>query len=1369
MLRTDLTGDPTFVELLGREREVCLGAYAHQDVPFERVVEELQPERELSHAPLFQVMFALQNAPVPSVATPGLSLGPVEVETGTSMFDLSLSLEETARGLAGVFEYSTDLFDAATVERMSSHFRNLLEGVAANAGQRLSELPLLGERERRRLLVEWNETREDYALDKCLHELFEEQAARTPEAVALVFEGERLTYGELNASANRLAHHLIAVGVGPEVIVGFCVERSPEMVVGLLGIMKAGGAYMPLEPEYPRERLAFMLRNAGGRVLLTEKKFAGLLPQEAERVVLIDEERERVAPRDERNPSSGVAADNLIYVIYTSGSTGEPKGAMLAHRGVSNCLLWLQQTHRLAAADRVLLKAPLSFDSSVWELFWPLLVGAGVVIARPGEQRDSAYLVDLIARARVTTVHFVPSMFQVFLEEKGVEACDSLRRVVCGGEALSPAGVARFRERLGAELHNFYGPTETSIGSINWPCDEVADRRTLPIGRPVANTRSYILDRHLRPVPVGVHGELHTGGVGVARGYLSRPGLTAERFIPDPFGPTPGARLYRTGDVARYLPDGSIDFLGRIDHQVKLRGLRIELGEIEAALESHPSVRDAAVVMREDVPGDKRLAAYLVPQQGASLSSSELRGFLKERLPDFMLPSAFVLLDEMPLTHNVKIDRRALPAPGDARAAEAERPYVAPRTPVEEVVASVWAGVLGLGRVGAQDNFFDLGGHSLLATQVMSRVREAFGVELPLRTLFESPTVSGLALAVERGRNETRASTTPELVPSPREGAMPLSFAQQRLWFLDQLVPGSPFYNIPSAVRLSGRLDGPALERALSEVVRRHEILHTTFPSIDGEPVQLVGAARPCELPLIDLSSIPAATREEEARRLASQEAREPFDLARGPLLRARLLRLSEDEHVLLLTMHHIVSDAWSAGVLVRELTTIYEAFAEGRPSPLEELPIQYADYAAWQRRLLQGATLEEQLDYWRGRLAGAPASLELPTIRTRPAVKSHKGRTENFTLPGGLAEALRSLARREGVTLFMLLSAGFKALLARYSGQQDIAVGTPVANRTRGETEGLIGFFVNTLVLRTDMSGDPTFLELVRREREVCLGAYAHQDVPFERVVEELQPERDLSRTPLFQVMFSLQNESGGPPPATPRGLRLRPLAVEGGTAKFDLTFVASESGDGRLACALEYDAELFDEATAKRMSAHWTRLLEGVVREDGARLSELPLLADDERRQLIIEWSRANDDEAAGDGANDDGKSLAGDARSLTSGEDGGAASPCVHELFERRAALAPEAVAVVCGGEELTYGELNARANRLARYLRASGVGQGHLVGVFVERSAEMSVALLGVLKAGGAYLPLDPEYPRERPQRFRQPSRQREIFRPPFVAL
>jgi amino acid adenylation domain-containing protein len=766
-LRTDLSGNPTFRELLGRVREVALGAYAHQELPFEKLVEELQPERSLVRSPLFQVMLVFQNFPR-LLEIPGLELRPLDVHTGTAKFDLSLELRQGSEGISGWFEYSTDLFEAATIARMVAHLRMLLEGIVTNPDQPLSALPLLMEAERHRLLVAWNNTQADYCVDQCLHHLIEVQVKRTPEAIAVVYRDKQLTYRELNQQANQLAHYLKKQGVGPEVLVGICVERSVEMVVGLLGILKAGGAYVPLDPAYPQERLAFMLADAQVHMLLTQERLIAGLPVHGMRVICLDANWETLAREGLENPVNRTTPENSAYVIYTSGSTGKPKGVIIPHRGICNRLLWMQAAYQLTATDGVLQKTPFSFDVSVWEFFWPLMTGARLVVARPAGHQESAYLVELIARQQITTLHFVPSMLRVFLEEPGVEACHSLKRVICSGEALPYELQERFFARLGATLHNLYGPTEASVDVTFWACHRQSTRHIVPIGSPIANTHMYVLDPHLQPVPIGVPGELYIGGVGLARGYLNHPELTAERFIANPFGNAPGARLYKTGDLGRYLPDGNIDFRGRFDDQVKIRGYRIELGEIATTLSQHPAIREVVVITREDVLGDRRLVAYLLPVQKPAPPASALHSFLKTKLPEYMIPAAFVTLETLPLTPNGKVDRRALPAPHEVRP-ELEAAYFAPRTPTEEVVAGVWADVLRLTRVGIQDNFFELGGHSLLAIQVISRLHDLFNVTIPIRRFFEEPTIGGLIGAMfhnpsEQVRIEKRAALLLRLV-----------------------------------------------------------------------------------------------------------------------------------------------------------------------------------------------------------------------------------------------------------------------------------------------------------------------------------------------------------------------------------------------------------------------------------------------------------------------------------------------------------------------------------------------------------------------------------------------------------------------------
>ena len=1342
VLRTDLSGEPTFLNLLKRIREVTLEAYAHQDLPFEMLVEALQPERDMSRTPLFQVMFDLQKVSLEALHLGGMKLNLLRVETGIAKFDLMLMMEEGADGLKGALEYNTDLFDAATVRRMAGHFQTLLEGIVADPAQTITTLPLLPEAERRQLLVEWNETAVEYPQDQCFHQRFEAQVERTPEAIAVVFEGEQLTYQELNRRANQVAHYLRRRGVGPEVVVGYCAERSLELVVGVMGILKAGGAYLPLDPTYPKERLAFMLEDARVPVLLTQERLLAGLPTEGAEVVCLDADWEDIVQDSDENLDSGVEPENLAYIIYTSGSTGRPKGVMVQHRSALHLATAL---HRIIYAShpgtqlRLSLNAPLPFDASVQQLVM-LLYGHALYVIPQEVRQDGEMLLTYLRHNRLDLLDCVPSQLKLLLAEGLLDGSGWVPSVVLpGGEAIDEATWQMLAEAERTEFYNMYGPTECTVDSTIGRVKMAAEQPT--IGRPVSNARLYVLDQHLQPVPIGIPGELHIGGDGVGRGYLDRPELTAERFIPNPFDDEPGSRLYKTGDLVRYLPDGSVEFLGRIDHQVKVRGFRIELGEIEAVLQEHPDVRNAVALVREDTPGDpssslrlpfgyaqdrrsgqalrtgKRLVGYVVPEDGASPTVSALRRFLKDRLPEYMVPSVFVTLEALPLTPNGKVDRRALPIPDQARP-DLEETYVAPRTPVEELLADIWMRVLGVEQVGVQDNFFDLGGHSLLATQLISRVRDDFQVELPLRALFEWPTVAGLSEQVEVARRAAAGLSAPPIEPVLRDGRLPLSFAQRRLWFLDQLEPGSPFYNISDAVRISGRLDVAALEQSLNEIVRRHEVLRTVFPTVDGKPVQVIAPELILALPVADLTGLPEAEQDEEALRRARAEAQRPFDLGRGPLLRVTLLRLGEENHVVLLTMHHIVSDGWSTGVLVREIAALYDAFSHDRSSPLPEIPVQYADFARWQREWLRGEVLERQLAYWKEQLAGLPPLLELPTDRPRPAAQTFQGALQWFEFPRDLSKAIKDLCQQEGVTLFMTLLAAFQTLLYRYTGQEDISVGTPIANRSWSELEGLIGFFVNTLVMRTDLSGEQPFRELLKQVREVAMGAYAHQDLPFETLVDAMQPERDLSHSPLFQVMFVLQN---GPMEFLELpGLTLTSLEVDGGTAKFDLALSMLEKED-KLQGALEYNTDLFDGATIQRMLGHFQRLLEEILADPDRPISTLPLLTEAGRGQLLVEWNSTEADYPQ---------------------------DRCAHQLFEVQVARTPEATAVTFEGETLTYRELNRRVNQLAHYLQKRGVGPETLVGICVDRSLEMVVGLLGVLKAGGAYVPMDPAYPPER---------------------
>jgi amino acid adenylation domain-containing protein len=1342
VLRANLSGNPTFRALLGQVRQTVLAALEHQDYPTLRLVQRLRPPRDLSRSPLCQTMFVLDKPhwvaeqAVPSFARGetglrmdlgGFVMESIPLERRAATLDLVMLIIETTGSLSASIRFNTDLFDAATIARMAGHFHALLESVIRNPSAAIGDLEILTGAERQQLLVEFNDTKTDYPKDKCFHQLFEEQVQRTPDSVAVVFEGKQLTYAQLNARANQLAHHLQTLGVGPEILVAICLQHCLETVVGVLGILKAGGAYLPLDPAYPKERLAFMLQDAHAPVVLTRKDWLESLPDYGGRVVCLDSGWETIARESEKNPVSRATAQSLAYVMYTSGSTGQPKGVMCEHGGLVNYLCWVNEGPLGDPGLCMPLTTKLTFDMCLKQLFPPLLRGSEVWILPEQVLAEPATLLSALAARSKVGLNCVPSLWTAILHAiqsgQATPPGEGLTYLFFGGEPLSKELVARSLSALPhLQIWNIYGPTEATANASAArviPGDEVT------IGRPIANTRIYILNSLLHPVPIGVQGELYIGGTGVARGYLNRPDLTAEKFVPDPFRAEPGARMYKTGDLARYRPDGNIEFLGRADHQVKIRGFRIELGEIEAALGQHPAVREAVVMAREDAAGDpsasllteKRLVAYVVAEREPLPTTTDLRNFLKEKLPEYMVPAVFVLLDALPLMPNGKIDRRALPAPDRSRP-ELDGAFVAPRTPTEELLAEIWAQLLNIERVGIHDNFFDLGGHSLLATQLVSRMRESFQVEIPLRRLFEVPTVAGLAESIEAARQSGQNLLAPPILPVPRNGDLALSFAQQRLWFFDQLEPGLSAYNIPAAVRLKGPLNLAALERSLNEIVKRHESLRTTFGKVDGRPTQVIAPTLTIHLPVVDLRKLPASKRETEVRRLVTAEAQRPFDLSQGPLLRGTVLRLGDEEHVGLLTMHHIVSDGWSTGILVREVAMLYVAFCAGGSSPLPELPIQYADFAHWQRQWLQGEVLETQIAYWKEQLAGAPALIDLPTDHPRPAVQTFWGAHQSLVLPKHLQEGFKALSRQEGVTLFMTLLAAFKVLLYRYTSQDDLIVGTPIANRNRLETEGLIGFFVNALVLRTDVSGNPSFQELLRRVREVCLGAYGHQDLPFDRLVEELHVKRDLSRNPLFQVMFVMHNA----PLRTVElpGLTLSPVEGDSETAHFDLTLQIMDTEQG-LTAAFVYNADLFEAGTIARMLGNFGTLLEAMVADPEQRLSDLPLLTETERQQLLVEWNSTKTDCSR---------------------------DVCIHQLFEAQVERTSDAIAVVFEAEQLTYGELNRRANQLAHHLRALGVGPEVLVAICLERSLEMIIGLLGILKAGGAYVPLDPAYPRER---------------------
>ena len=1600
-LRTDASGDPTFAELLGRARRVALDAYAHQELPFERLVDELAPERDLSRQPLVQVMIALQSAPPEPLALPGLDVVALEPLIAIAKFDLTLYLTLRDGALEGLVEYATDLIDRATVARFAGRVGAMLAAVAARPEARLSEIELLSPAERHQLVAEWNDTRQPFPAAALMHQLFEARADASPGALAAVWNGEALTYGDLEARANRIASLLRTRGLERGQPVGVWMERSLDMVAAVLGALKAGGWYLPLDGAWPADRVESILGTTAAPAVLTRSAHLGrvlemqwrlpalrdvvcldveapvpapepvdvegmraLFDLVAERAVdrataggfvssftgqpfseeEVDEYRDRVlglaepwltpearvleigsgsgvilwevAPRvarcvgldpspltQERNraeaerqglanvelpvgfahetmgwadgsfdlvivastaqffpgplylervvgeatrllapggglviadvpdarrqgelaraiaahragpgaqdphkvlaldedlfrdlaasmpgvgevsvrhrdsgfdnelkyrydvvltkgaapaaerrkslwtswhveqrpaarPSAVAAPEDLAYVIHTSGSTGQPKGIAVQHRPVANLIHWINREFGIGPADRVLFVTSLCFDLSVWDVFGLLAAGGTIHVASEAELADAERLVQILVEEPITVWDSAPAALvrlAPLFSAKPV-ASSRLRRVMLSGDWIPVTLPDRVRAAFPhAEVMSLGGATEATVWSNWFPIGEVDPSwPSIPYGRPIGNARYHVLDvldGGLAPCPVGVPGDLYIGGEVLCVGYL-QPELTAAAFVPDPFAIEFGARLYRTGDRARYLADGNLEFLGRVDHQVKIRGFRIELGEIEVALARHAGVREAVVLAREDVPGEKRLVAYVVPSRSVAPSGSELRDFLRLSLPEYMIPSAFVALDAFPVTANGKLDRQALPAPVLESGARDERP----RTPTEEALAGIWREVLGVERVGLSDSFFDLGGHSLLATQLVARLRDSFGAEVPLRAVFQSPALAELAAFVDAARPaHATEAPAPGIIGSPirpvprdGEGGLPLSASQLRQWFLVQLDPASADYNLPIGLRLDGDLDRAALTAALAEIVRRHESLRTTFAGAGGRPVAVVSPDAVLPLAFVDLAAQPAAERAAEVRRLAAAEAGRPFDLATGPLLRGLLLRLGPAEHLLALTIHHIVFDGWSLGVLLRELAALYAAFTRGLPSPLPELPIQYADYAAWQAAELASPAMASRVSRWKERLAGAPPALELPADRPRPAVQSHRGGLLPLAVPAGLAAGLKDLAGREGGTLFMVLLAGYAALLSRITGQTDLSVGTYVANRPHEVLERLVGFFVNTVVLRADLSGDPSFREVVARLRDTTLDAFDDQEVPFERLLDELEIDRDLSRTPLFQVMFGVQNFAM--PAVEAAGLAIRPVHVaEQQRTAADLGFWMWEAGD-ELTGWVQWSTDLFDAATVERLLGRLTNLLAAAAADPELRLSALPLMPEAERRQ-VLSWS-------------------AGPARREAPRPVHREAPRSVHERLRERACLAPEAPAVVAFGRTLTYAELDRRADAVARGLARLGAGPERVVGLAFDRSPETIAALFGILRAGAAYLPLDPALPAER---------------------
>jgi amino acid adenylation domain-containing protein len=1283
VFRTDVAGDPTYRALMQRAFDVVVEAEAHRDVRFERIVERLQPDRRPGDPSLFQAALAVQSGSAP-------------LDGDKAICDLTLTISEAASGWAVDLHYSTDIFDEPAIARMAGHFVRILGRVAANPDVRLSDIDLLRPDERKQILIEWNDTRRPRNETRGMHELFEEQAARTPDAIAVLCGAERMTYRDLNRRANQVAWELRQHGVDRGAAVGVLMERSASMIAALYGVLKAGGAYVPLDPAYPAERLRTVLDDCRPACLITEERLRDRLIDYSGRIV----EPQAIWAADiafNTDLPGIVTPRDLAYFIYTSGSTGRPKGVMIEHHSAVEMIAWAQEVFPADALSCVLASTSICFDLSVYEIFVPLSCGGSVrVVQNILEWGQSAHT------GGVTLINTVPSALRELVASRRLPS--DVRIVNVAGEAL-PAVLVEETFARADGLHamfNLYGPSEDTTYSTF----TAVDPGTPPlIGKAVSNSRVFILDACGMPAPQGVPGEICIAGAGLARGYWDRPELTAERFVPDGFSREPGARMYRTGDLGRWAATGDIEYLGRLDHQVKIRGHRIELGEIESLLKRHESVASAVVIAREEPSGDKRLAAYVVfKSDGGDAAVSELRTYLARKLPAYMVPSFIVRLDDMPLTPNGKIDRRKLPAPPEVAI---ERAFRAPGTSAEERLAAIWLDVLGIGRVSADDNFFELGGHSLLAMRMVSRVREAFGIELPLRRVLEQPVLRDLAASIADGHTED----SKPIVRRTHEGAMPLSSGEQGIFLLQQLDADSWKFNMAYAARMQGELNHAALERAIAAMIARHETLRTRY-AMRGEPERFIDEPPEYRLPIVE------AAGEDEAQRLIREQSRKPFDLERGPLFRALVIRLSERAHIFAMTVHHAIGDAWSMDVWSREIGILYRSFLDGREAQLPDLPVQYADYARWQRERVDSERQRHQLAYWRKRLADAP-KLDLPTVHERPPVQSQRGATYRFEIPEAVAEAFKNVRVAEEATLFAAVLAAFNVLLHRYSGQTDLVVGTPTSVRNRAELEGLFGFFLNTIVLRTDLTGNRSFRELLRHVKNVTHDAYSNQDVPFDRVVRELLPDRDLSRATLFSASLVVQH--------APEAWDLPGLAIEctelyTGTAKLDIALFVTERESGWIA-DFEYSTDLFDEPAMANMAGDLVRVIEQVAAQPDVRIADIELSPHADRTRVRASWIETG---AAAD-----------DRRA-------------VHELFEEQAALTPEATAVVFGGNSLTYRELNERANQLARYL-GRFAGDGSRVAIRLERSIGLVVAVVAALKAGAAYVPIDPEHPGDR-QRF-----------------
>ncbi len=1309
-LRNEIKPDISFSELLKQVRKNTLDDFEHQDVPFEKVVEAVETKRDRSRHPVFQVMFVFQNLP----DTPEFRLGELQVsaensEHTTSLFDLSIAVTENNDGLSGSVEYSSDLFTEDTVLRMVNHFNILLESIVKDPQKEILSLQMMTKEEEDRLLIDFNATETDYPSEKSIIEIFEEQVVKTPDAIAVTFEDQSLTYSQLNERSNQLGHYLKNRGVKDETPVAVCIERSLELVTGILGILKAGGVYVPVDPDFPQERIQFMLDDSASKIVITSNSIIPQLPQ-ADNIdfLILDEKNPDLSSQPLSNPGSHVKPENLAYIIYTSGSTGTPKGVMVTNRNVVSLVKGVSYV-TLKENDVLLSTGSSSFDATTIEYWGMLLNGGQLVLCREKNLLESELLKKEIISKKVNRMWFTSSWFNE-LVETDVSIFKTLDTVIAGGEKLSAYHIEKLRQTYPhIEIINGYGPTENTTFSLTYKITETKLIRNIPIGRPLDNRKAYILDEFRNPVPIGVTGEIYLSGAGLSRGYLNNPELTEQKFVKNLFSDRSNSVMYKTGDLGCWLPDGIVEYLGRKDEQIKIRGYRIELGEIESVLQDSEMVSQAAVIVREDEDGNKTLAAYVIPAD--SYDRHAVLKFMRNRLPEYMIPLSWLEVDHFKLTPNGKIDKRALPEIEDD--GKLRNIYIAPRNETEEILVSIWQRVLRLERVGVEDNFFDLGGHSLLAMRLISAIRKELNTEIEVKELFTYPVISELSDYIQNKGNSSLLPSVEVIKEKPEY--IPLSFSQERLWFIDKL-EGSLEYNLPTVLRLKGKINVDALENSIRQIINRHEVLRTVIKEKDGQGYQKIIDADSWKLKIIDRPELKKDN--DGLKRFIQNLVSRPFDLTCDFMLRAELIHIDENENIFVVTMHHIASDAWSMSIIVKEFMELYSSYTGNRNEELLPVKIQYSDYAMWQRKFLEGEELEKKLSYWKTKLGDA-STLHLPTDFSRPAVKSNRGAFEVFRVDQELTDRLYELGREHGSTLFMTLLSVFKVLLYRYSGQNDITVGTSITNRPQQELEDLIGFFVNTLALHSDVRGEATFSRLLQDVKTTTLEAYAHQDVPFEKVVDAVVTDRDPGKSPVFQVMLVLHNT-----PEISRlslgDLEIIPETVEYDVSKFEITFFFDETPKGLIG-TVQYRTDLYTPQTIRRMTNHFNELLKSIVKDPDQKIGKLQILTDEEKFRLTEEINTS----------------------AVIYPKD-----KSIVDLFEEQAEKNPDNIALVFEDKRLTYRELNELSNQLAHNLRKKRVNHEKPVPLYAERGIDMMIGILGILKSGAAYVPVDTDFPMDR---------------------